>query len=114
LELNQIFSDCRIAIYVAASAKTIVNVDCPSFHPSEFCKLILKSRNLLLHLGVVLRIGKPHSNSAQTLTLLRVRHQWPRCYTAEQADELPPPHSITSSAIASSDGGTVRLSIVAV
>ena len=33
---------------------------------------------------------------------------------AEQRDELAPPHSITSSARASSDGGTIRPSILAV
>src|SRR5262249_12047587 len=46
--------------------------------------------------------------------LLRVRRERPcRRRAAEQRDELPPLHSITSSARASSVGGTVRPSAVA-
>src|SRR5262249_44552093 len=46
---------------------------------------------------------------------LRARRERPRgCRAAEQCDELAPLHSITSSARASSDDGTVRLSILAV
>src|SRR5262245_47379414 len=40
--------------------------------------------------------------------LLRVRRERPRRRAAEQGDELAAVHSMTSSAIASSDGGTVR------
>ena len=47
--------------------------------------------------------------------LLRPRRERPRCSrAAKQRDELPPFHSITSSARASSVGGTVRPSILAV
>src|SRR6516165_8162588 len=47
--------------------------------------------------------------------LLRTRRERPRgCRTAEQRDELASFHSITSSAMASSDGGTVMPSILAV
>src|SRR5262252_6851756 len=52
----------------------------------------------------------PHS-----LRLLRVPRERPRCRAAEQRDEIaPPPHSITSSARASSVGGTSRPSVLAV
>ena len=51
----------------------------------------------------------------RTLGLLRARRQRPRGRrAAEQRDELAPLHSITSSARASSVGGTVRPSILAV
>src|SRR5262249_31925747 len=46
--------------------------------------------------------------------LLRPRRERPRCRTAEQSDELAPPHSITSSARASNVGGTSRPSAFAV
>ena len=47
--------------------------------------------------------------------LLRARSERPRrCRAAEQRDELAPPHSITSSARASSVGGTSRPSALAV
>src|SRR5215472_5971859 len=46
--------------------------------------------------------------------LLRARRERPHRCAAEQRDELAPPHSITSSARASSDGGIVRPSALAV
>src|SRR5262249_46525895 len=47
-------------------------------------------------------------------TLLRACRKWPRHRAAEQRDELASPHSITSSAMASTPGGIVRLSSLAV
>src|SRR5258706_3446058 len=46
--------------------------------------------------------------------LLSARHEGPCCRPAEPRDESPPSHSITSSARASSVGGTVRPSASAV
>src|SRR4051812_18301412 len=46
--------------------------------------------------------------------LLRAPHDRPRRRAADQRDELTTSHSITSSAVASSDGGIVRPSIRAV
>src|SRR5262249_62353165 len=46
--------------------------------------------------------------------LLRPRRERPRGRAAEQRDELASPYSITSSAVASSAGGTVRPSALAV
>src|SRR5262249_36273144 len=46
--------------------------------------------------------------------LLRPRNNWPRRRTADERDELAPPHSITSSARASKVSGTVRPSALAV
>jgi len=47
--------------------------------------------------------------------ILRADRERPRCRAAEQRDELATAaHSITSSAVARSDGGTVSLSILAV
>jgi hypothetical protein len=48
-------------------------------------------------------------------SLLRAHRQRPRsCRAAKQRDELATFHSITSSAVASSEGGTVRPSAFAV
>ena len=56
-----------------------------------------------------------HADAPHPLALLRARRERPRRRrTAEKRDELAPPHSITSSARASRDGGTVRPSILAV
>src|SRR4029077_20695498 len=46
--------------------------------------------------------------------LLRAHHYRPRSRAAKSRDERAPFHSITSSARASSDGGTMRPSIFAV
>src|SRR5262245_28091187 len=46
--------------------------------------------------------------------LLRIRRERPRRRAPEQRDELAPLHSITSSAMASSEGGTVRPNMRAV
>src|SRR6516164_7988556 len=66
----------------------------------------------ILHLKVTPRI---EIAKADELRLLRPRRERPRYRrAAEQRDELAPFHSITSSAMASSVGGTVRPSIRAV
>src|SRR5262249_5261260 len=54
------------------------------------------------------------TNTPHALALLRPRRERPRCRTAEQRDELASPHSITSSARASSIGGSSRPSVLAV
>ena len=60
--------------------------------------------------------GNPHkhSNSPHAVRLLRLCPNRPRRRTGKSRDELTSPHSITSSARASSDGGTVRPSVLAV
>jgi hypothetical protein len=54
-------------------------------------------------------------NAPYPFDLLRPCREWPRgrC-TTQQRNELAPFHSITSSALACSDGGTVRPSDLAV
>ena len=47
-------------------------------------------------------------------SLLRARCERPCCCAADERNELPPPHSITSSASASSLSGTVSPSALAV
>src|SRR5262249_13826310 len=55
-----------------------------------------------------------HADPSHPLGLLRVHHHWPRRSAPKPRDELPPPHSITSSARSKIDCGTVRPSPVAV
>src|SRR5262249_43301529 len=61
---------------------------------------------------------RQQANERLTRRLLRARRERPRCRAAKQRDELAsfhlPAHSITSSARASSVGGTVRPSVPAV
>ena len=55
-----------------------------------------------------------HANAPHPLRLLRVRCKRPSRRAAQHRDEMPSPHSISSSARASRDGGTVRPNIRAV
>src|SRR5262245_27266356 len=60
--------------------------------------------------SLTMRIGRCAAEKADHggRQLLRPRRKRPRRRTAEQRNELAPPHSITSSARARSVGGTVR------
>src|SRR5215510_4028653 len=79
---------------------------------------------MVTELGHPLLEGKPKSgrsrlpaNRADTerlRRLLRTRCERPSCGRAKQRDELPPLHSITSSARASSVGGIVKPRAIAV
>src|SRR5215813_13207194 len=59
-------------------------------------------------------IGLYQRCTPHTLALLRARRERPRRRTAKKSDELAPPHSITSSARASSAGEISRPSALAV
>src|SRR5215472_18760203 len=79
----------------------------PSAHPSFWSA----SRNAAMKvLSFPVALGKPHqhADAAHPISLLRSRCDWPRNNSAEKCDELAPPHSITSSAVAIIDDGTVR------
>src|SRR5215469_5887327 len=90
-ELN----DNIFALQIAKSAKS---------RPKSFVV------NLLV--GSKVRVQKPYSGDLSRL--LRVRGKRPSQRPAKQWDKLAPPHSITSSARAASEGGTVRLRALAV
>src|SRR5262249_34135247 len=49
-----------------------------------------------------------HANAAHSVGLLRACRERPSRRATNKCDELAPVHSITSSAVVSSDGGTVR------
>src|SRR5262249_2943309 len=83
--------------------------------PAQFLQLVQERRDS----GSAFRVAgcgtHEHSDAPRPLALLRARREGPRRRAAEQRDELATPdHSITSSARASSDGGTVRPSALAV
>src|SRR5215468_3033964 len=82
--------------------------------PAQFLQALVERCKSILTFRVVRSPVHEDTNSPRTFWLLRPRCERPRCRAAEQRDELAPSHSITSSAMASSDGGTVRPSILAV
>src|SRR6516225_5964671 len=91
-----------------------IDPDVAAFDPTEVLQRLPECADPRLILRVILGYGQEYADKAHPLRLLPSRCERPCRSASEQRDELAPRHSITSSAIASSDGGTVRLSIVAV
>src|SRR5262249_52472408 len=89
------------------------NRDGAALDPAEFAQPLHKSGNPPVH-GY--RRARAQEPDGWWLRLLRARRERPcRRRAAEQrSDEIAPPHSITSSARASSVGGTSRPSALAV
>src|SRR5215468_7612771 len=68
-----------------------------------------------LVMRIVRRCGEEHADAPHPLALLRAHPERPRgCRAAEQRDERPALHSITSSAIASRPEGMARSKALAV
>src|SRR5262249_25522322 len=86
-----------------------------TFDPTQFLQTLNEHRNAVLcHLIVGIQRDE-HTDASHAPALLRARRQRPRCCAAEQRDEtVPRAHSITSSARASSVGGTATQSAFAV
>ena len=82
--------------------------------PAQERQPLQERPNAGLIFQVVRGCRQQHANAPHALALLRASHHRPGRRAAEQRDELAPPHSITSSARASSVGGTSRPSALAV
>src|SRR5262249_53679677 len=82
--------------------------------PAEFFKRLPERRQVRPRFRIILDERVEHADPADTVGLLRPRRNRPRSRAAEQRDERPARHSITSSARASSVGGTSRPSVLAV
>src|SRR5262249_41569926 len=75
--------------------------------PAQFLQALVKGRKSVLAFWIVGSSVHEHADPPQTIRLLRVHRERPRgSGAAQQRDELAPSHSITSSAITSSVGGT--------
>src|SRR5262249_25495177 len=88
--------------------------DVAPFHPSELLQSLAERRQVVMKFRVVLGMRHKHADPPFPFGLLRVCPERPSRRAAEQRDERAAPHSITSSARASSVGGTVRPSAFAV
>src|SRR5205807_1889338 len=79
-----------------------------AFRPTTLLQACSKCAQPALTFAVV-GCGHENANSSNRSILLSARRQRPcRRRAAERRDELPAPHSITSSARASKVGGTAR------
>src|SRR4029077_1702448 len=81
-----------------------------AFNITRFAQCFAQLRPQGLHIG----ISYEEAANSIDLRLLCPRRERPRCRAAAQRDELAAVHSITSSARASSVGGTSRPSALAV
>ncbi len=91
-------------------------VDIVLVGPAQFLESAPESCYPRLRDGIAFGISHQYADPAHALLhRLRARRERPgRRRATEKRDELAPPHSITSSAMASSLSGTVRPSILAV
>ena len=98
-----------LAVRPAIFDRQVSTLDKPGFNqaPTESGCINLPCR-------IVSGPDQQRPDPADALTLLCPRRQRPRSRTAEQSDELPPPHSITSSARPRSVTGKVMPSVFAV
>src|SRR5262249_26174640 len=81
--------------------------------PAQLLQALHKRHHASLPFGILR--GHEHDDAPHPLTRLRPRRKRPRHRRgAEQRDELATSHSMTSSAMASTPGGTVRPSAFAV
>src|SRR5215475_10966132 len=110
LEPHEFSHDLSEAL-VAPSRPAILDRDIAAFGPAAFAEPLHECGNPL---ALALRRALTHESDERWLWLLRSRRNRPhRHRAAEQGDELAAPHSITSSARASSVGGTSRPSTLA-
>src|SRR5262249_11945669 len=93
----------------------IRDFDIASLDPTQLPKAFMKCNKQGLRFGIALGQIQENADPPNALALLRARRQRPRRRAAEQRDEFAPAaHSITSSARASSVGGTARPRALAV
>src|ERR1700704_2208752 len=92
-----------------------INTQVTTYGPPRLLHPLQECCETRLTLGVLSGEVQKHADAPHLVALLRACGQWPcRGCAAEHLDELPAPHSITSSARASSVGGTSMPSAVAV
>ena len=92
----------------------VIDREIATDRPSQLVEALLKRRDAAAGLRVVLGQHHQHADAAHAIGRLRARGERPGRRAAEKGDEIPPPHSITSSARTSNEGGTSRPSALAV
>src|SRR5262245_65140895 len=101
-----------------ACAPAVVDLHIPADGPAQLLQSLMESREACLTFRIIGGEVHEHADAPYPLALLRARRKRPHGRATEQRDELAPfhlrRHSITSSAMASSDGGTSRPSALAV
>src|SRR5262249_25678879 len=100
------FGRVSARIVYIAPGKSVVDLDVLSGTAAGLLESLRESGVADLCLRIVRGVGHEGADAPHALALLRPRRERPRNHRAtEQRDELAPPHSITSSARASTDDG---------
>src|SRR5262245_44526388 len=92
----------------ASPSPAIVDAKIAAFRPAELLQSFAEAPQPKLNYGITLVGRYQRADPSHALALLRPRRERPRRRRAEQSDERATLHSITSSARASSVGGTSR------
>src|SRR5258707_1436706 len=103
-----------MSLNVAGIGPAGIDPQVAALAPSQLAERLCERGEPGLPLGIVRGDIREHANAPHSLDLLRACTERPRGCAAEQRNELAPVHSITSSARASSVGGTSRPSALAV
>jgi len=104
-----------VASFEVARDPAHIDAHVADVRPAQLLKPLPEHRNVALSCGVGFGEVNEHADAPHPLALLRARRKRPCSRrAAEQREELAPFHSITSSAMLSSEGGTVRPSACAV
>src|SRR5262249_23863821 len=91
-----------------ASTPADVNPHVAPRSPTQLLEPFQKCEMACLRAGRVCAYPFQKADEANTLAWLRTRSERPCRCAAKQCDEIASPHSITSSAVASSSGGDVK------
>src|SRR5262249_25651172 len=98
-----------------AGGPAIVDLHVSAVGPTQLLQRLLERSDVGLRAWIARVVAAlKHADTPHSLGLLRTRHHRPRCCPGKPRDELAPSHSITSSARASSEGGMVSPSALAV
>src|SRR5215470_7383864 len=113
-QVSQLFRENPHPIYVAIGP-TIVDPHVATVRPAQLLQFLNKCCEIGLRFPIAFVPPHQYADPAHLLRLLRARRERPRGRrAAEQRDEIAAAsHSITSSAVARSPGGTSRPSVLA-
>ncbi len=98
-----------------ASSRAIIDPHIATYGPAQCIQRLLERRVTGYHFRIIICEDLEHADASHLIGWLRTNGERPRHNDpAQKRHELPPPHSITSSARPSSESGTVRPRALAV
>ena len=87
-----LFKNPRLYPIDVGAEPTKVHPHVAAIGPTQARERLSEHREATLLLGIVFVAHHEHADAPYAVALLRARHERPCCRTAEERDELPPPH----------------------